>query len=320
MAPEAVLIVGRRPPPIGGVTMHVERLCHALARLGIGFVAIDPRRDGLWRTLAALRRHRVSHVHLSHPAALFACAAWARLCGNACVLTVHGNLGRFTGWRRTLARAAVRLARVPLLLNDASWRAALALNPNARQVSAFIAPHDDSALPAELDAALRTHAQRGGVLVASNAFDLAYDGAGREIYGIFELIDWCRARGHALVVSDPTGNYARAARERLDAPQRAHVLFLGGAHSFSAVMQRADVFVRHTLTDGDSLSIHEALSLGKPVWATRVVARPRGTLIYERLEQIDTGRSAAADYRAPQVVAELVRLYQDLAEKKRIRT
>jgi glycosyltransferase involved in cell wall biosynthesis len=320
MAPEAVLIIGRRPPPIGGVTMHVERLCRSLQAAGVAIRTIDPRRDGAWHTLAALRRHRVSHVHLSHPAAMFACAALARLCGNACVLTVHGNLGRFSGWRRTLARAAVRLARVPLLLNDESLRDALTLNPRARQTSAFIPPRDEPALPAGMDAALRAHAMRGGVLVASNAFDLAYDDAGREIYGIFELIDWCRARGHLLVVSDPSGNYAREAKRRLDEAQREHVLFLCGAHSFSVVLAQADMFVRHTLTDGDSLSIHEALSLGKPVWATRVVARPPGTFTYERLEQIDAGRRAAADSRAPQVVAELARLYRDLASKNRIRT
>ena len=250
---------------------------------------------------------------------MFACAAWARLCGNACVLTVHGNLGRFSGWRRTLARAAVRLASVPLLLNDESWRDALALNPRARQLSAFIPPRDEPALPDALDAAVRAISRRGGVLVASNAFDMAVDAGGREIYGIFELVDWCRARGHALVVSDPSGNYARAAQARLDDAQRAHVLFLGGAHSFSALMLHADVFVRHTLTDGDSLSIHEALSLGKPVWATRAVARPPGTLVYDTLDQIDMGRRATADYRAPEVVAELARLYQDLLDN-RIRT
>ncbi len=312
MGAEAVLLVGRRPPPIGGVTIHVDRLCQSLQRLQVDHRTVDPRRDGLLRTAAALSRHGISHVHLSHPAAMFACVGWARLCGRVSVLTVHGDLGRFSGWRRALALAAVRLASVPLLLNDQSWQVARRLNPCARRLSAFIPEIDTPQLPDALAAALLAHTQRGATLVASNAFNLAYDGHGREIYGIFELIDWCRARAYLLVVSDPSGNYHRAAQAQLPAGQRAHVLFLCGPHSFGAVLARCTLFVRHTLTDGDSLSIHEALSMGKPVWATSVVPRPAGTLTYAALDEIDIDRNGAADYRAPEVVAELVRLYRTL--------
>ena len=277
---------------------------------------VDPRRDGLLRTAAALARHRISHVHLSHPAAMFVCVGWARLCGRASVLTVHGDLGRFRGWRRTLARAAVRLASVPLLLNDLSWQVASRLNPRARRLSAFIPETETPPLPDTLAAALMAHTRRGATLIASNAFNLAYDGHGREIYGIFELIDWCRRREYLLVVSDPSGNYHRAAQAQLPAARRAHVLFLCGPHSFCAVLAHCTLFVRHTITDGDSLSIHEALGMGKPVWAMSVVPRPAGTLIYTTLDEIDIERSGAPNYRAPEVVAELVHLYRTLSARQ----
>jgi glycosyltransferase involved in cell wall biosynthesis len=47
-----------------------------------------------------------------------------------------------------------------------------------------------------------------------------------------------------------------------------------------ALMSVCDVFLRPTLEDGDSISVREALSLGVPVVASRVGARPAGTILF----------------------------------------
>jgi hypothetical protein len=47
-----------------------------------------------------------------------------------------------------------------------------------------------------------------------------------------------------------------------------------------AVVEAADVFVRPTLADGDSLSVREAIALGRPVVASRVGVRPPGVVTY----------------------------------------
>jgi glycogen(starch) synthase len=69
-------------------------------------------------------------------------------------------------------------------------------------------------------------------------------------------------------------------------------------------MSRSDVFLRPTLEDGDSISVREALSLGVPVVASRIGARPAGAILFEpgdtdaMLSKIELalslGRSAAA--------------------------
>ena len=50
----------------------------------------------------------------------------------------------------------------------------------------------------------------------------------------------------------------------------------GEVHRSSAlaIVSSSDVFIRPTLVDGDSVSVREALALGKPVVATRVGHRP----------------------------------------------
>ena len=47
-------------------------------------------------------------------------------------------------------------------------------------------------------------------------------------------------------------------------------------------MDYADCFIRYTSTDGDSLSIHEALEQGIPVIATDVVSRPSNVYLIHR--------------------------------------
>ena len=47
-----------------------------------------------------------------------------------------------------------------------------------------------------------------------------------------------------------------------------------------ALMSACDVFLRPTLEDGDSISVREALSLGVPVVASRVGARPAGAILF----------------------------------------
>lgn len=61
-----------------------------------------------------------------------------------------------------------------------------------------------------------------------------------------------------------------------DAVREAGVVAYGELHrpQALAVMARSDIFVRPTLADGDSVSVREALALGRVVVATRVGNRP----------------------------------------------
>jgi glycosyltransferase involved in cell wall biosynthesis len=47
------------------------------------------------------------------------------------------------------------------------------------------------------------------------------------------------------------------------------------------LMSRSTAFIRPTLTDGDSVSVREALALGVPVIASNAVTRPNGTILFE---------------------------------------
>mgnify|MGYP001154533439 CR=1 FL=1 len=58
------------------------------------------------------------------------------------------------------------------------------------------------------------------------------------------------------------------------------------------ILQRSDLFVRPTNTDGDALSVREALYLRVPALASDVVPRPRGTRLFRTRDAADLRRRA----------------------------
>jgi hypothetical protein len=306
-----LLLVGRWPPPLGGVTVHVQRLSRGLISAGISHGSVDPRRDGLAATLRSIAAHRVCHIHVSHPGLQALLVAWARLWRTRSIVTLHGNLARFEGWKRWCTRWTLATCDVPVLLNEPSHREAISVHRRPILLSAFLQPAPGETLPDHWGEVLAEHASRFGArgpLIATNAFDLAYDDSGQEIYGVFALAAWCAGHGLGLVVCDPSGRYEAEARRRAGACT-ATSAFLTGPYSFTPVLERCDVYVRNTTTDGDSLSIHEALALGKPVWATDVVPRPAGTHVYRKLDEIDPGRPVGPGWKPPAVLDELIAIY-----------
>jgi glycosyltransferase involved in cell wall biosynthesis len=89
-----------------------------------------------------------------------------------------------------------------------------------------------------------------------------------------EIADSGKNIGIYTVIS---GCYETAHREKIIRLQQElsdHWLIVESPFSCAALYQKTDLFLRPTLTDGDSVSIRECLSLGVPVLASDAVERP----------------------------------------------
>jgi glycogen(starch) synthase len=69
------------------------------------------------------------------------------------------------------------------------------------------------------------------------------------------------------------------------------------AAAYLALIDRCDIYVRPTLTDGDSMAIREALYLGKPVIASDAVWRPEACDLFE-LQDVDRLAELLLHYRS----------------------
>ena len=281
-----VLLVGDHPPPNGGVATHVEELFHALRARGAHCLVLDIGKGQLpaQGVIPAGSVARFSAVLLSHAARGFrvhvhtsganpkswalaqACAAAGRLSGGA-LITLHSGLG--PAWllekpaRRALARAVLsQFARV------------IAVSAPIREVLRQCGMRDVEVVPAFLRESVVPGPPPEGLaeLRASSAPLYCAMVAPRPEYGqeiLLRAFSEVRAKlpGAALALYGPASDSVRGDGVRAFGElHRAQAL---------ALMAACDVFVRPTLADGDSVSVREALALGRPVVATAVGHRPQ---------------------------------------------
>ena len=66
-----------------------------------------------------------------------------------------------------------------------------------------------------------------------------------------------------------------------------YILLTCTSLSFARLIAQSDIVLRPTCTDGDALTIREALDLNKPVVASDVVGRPAGTILFKNRDLSD---------------------------------
>ena len=283
-----VLLVGDFPPPHGGVAVHVEVLFRAVRAAGGICEVLDIGKgqlpaDGVipagntarfTRLLGsyAARGYQL-HVHTSgaNPKSWMLagiCAAAGAVSGKPPLITFHSGLG--PAWlgessvRRHVAGAvASRFGRV-IAVSDGIRDCMLSCGVPAERVevlAAFSNSFLEPGAPPREFAAARAGAQPLFVAMLAPG----------KVYGHEILLD-AFARVRAQVPSARLALYGLGS----DAVRAEGVTGFGELHrpAALAVMAGGDVFVRPTLADGDSVSVREALALGRVVVATRVGNRP----------------------------------------------
>lgn len=276
-----ILIIGRTPPPIGGVSVHVERL---LAMLGDEFdvIHINLRRiilDDFRKVINA----DLIHVHIVNVNIIYVLALVFKVLGKKWIITVHADIRFFLQGiaRSNLFLRSLKLCSTIIVLNDNSQNLLHEHGlVNVTKISAFIHPVRIDKLDLNVERTLIRKKKQYKFLFCTNAWRASFDKYGTETYGIIGLLTIFKGLEYGLVVSDPSASYShKINKEKINIPP--NIYFITGNHDFNAVLQLCDAFLRTTSTDGDSLSVREALYLGKPVLASDVVDRPPGVILYE---------------------------------------
>ncbi|ACV36514.1 hypothetical protein [Accumulibacter sp.] len=309
-----LLIVGKIPPPIGGVTIHVSRLwAYFCSRRDCSFLHLKDLFTG--RGISSVLGHRIIHLHTSNVYLRLVFAVVGHILGKRTIITYHGNLSRYSWLKNEADYLSLRWCSVPIVINRGSHTLARGMNPRAQRVSAFIPPSDVQPLPlATLEVIERIKLRQR--VFCTNAFNVTFDKHGLEIYGITNLLSRFSLRSdYKLIISDPTGSYK--AFVRVNAPDLIDVPhWICFPHDFCEVIKLSEGFIRNTSTDGDSISVREALYLGKPVFATNVVDRPEGVLAYRDLDELfallQSGTTSNVGAVEPNTIEVLIDIYKEL--------
>lgn len=313
----SILIIGRIPPPVGGVAVHVKRLTDSLRRQGFPFHFCDLGKEPLCSLLLKILRHPVIHIHFSNPRAQLIFAVFCKLIFKKLFITYHGCWGRYSWLGNYAVRLSARLAHIPIVQEHTSLIQALRQNPRACEISTYIHDVHVEPLPDKLQNKIWLLRMQYRAIFCTNAWNVTFDKYGGEIYGISELVDRFRSQPEfLLLISDPSGNY-RSYIETSFPNIPGNVFFITGLHDFRSVLLQSDAFIRNTTTDGVSLSVHEARELGIAVLASAAVARPPFCYVFKDFSKTDLERSLEEARRLitlpgemTDTVAELTALYR----------
>ena len=302
--PIRIAIIGHIAPPLGGVSVHLQRLQRLLAN-AVQFVVIDesPRiKPGIFN----LRSHRPAsyfrmlmcadlvHIHSSDWRLRFFHMLVALVLAKPAVVTLHSHrhASRFIirADRWVLRRAAQRIFVSERLAQKFKFD-----DGRSHIMPAFLPPAWalEPPLPPEVSALIRQKKQQGFTIAVSNASRLdIFDGV--DLYGL----DLCLAACETLkqtgstvvflfVVSTPSERLAEINRQIKKSELQNVFYVIQDKLSFLRLIKAADVVVRATSSDGDSLTVREGLLLNRPVVASDCVPRPAGVQLFRNRDAAD---------------------------------
>jgi len=298
-----VLLLGPYPPPQGGVQTNLVAIREYLLARGVPCKVINltrhrqPERDGLYfpRNAKVLVRllfgldYDIAHLHLGgdlHPRLLVLTLLIGWLPGRKTVLTFHSGgypsseMGKKTGqW--SLAGLALRSLDRLIGVNQelAGFFARLGVpQRKIRVVCPFADARFDPSvpLPAELGSFFAAHQP---LLVTVSGLEPEYD-LPLQINAMEEILAVHPKAGLAIL---GTGSKEAELQALIASKPYAKSILLAGdvAHeSALRALSEADLFLRTTLYDGDSISVREALAIGVPSVVSDNGMRPPGVRLF----------------------------------------
>ena len=269
-----MLIIGSVPPQIGGVSIHVERFLSLCNSKNYEYKFFDYKREKIYKLISRLQSTHFFHAHPQNPLFLLFLSIFSILFRKKMIFTYHGNFKPNYSIYSFIESLVIRSSYIPIMINLKSYNNAKKMNKKAVLFSAFIPPQKSESLLPEILKKANNVRRTTQMLFATNAYDLVYDINGNEVYGILDLVKIFNEIPHlGLIISDPSGSYCKFFhKEKIKLNN--NVMVISELHPFVEILKISDCLIRNTTTDGDSLSIKEALYFRKKVLASNCVARP----------------------------------------------
>lgn len=301
---QKIAIIGPQPPPLGGVSLHIERTSKKLERAHNTVSIFDANkysrvtRYGALLIFFFIRWPKVIYVHSLYNNIL----EWLITAFYACIskaeITIVEHDCRYLDNRSVFFKYTLKktmyLAQQQVFIGNLTLQSYqknhIPVLKKHRIESAFLPPeiNDESAIllsyPPELFAFLKNHHP---IIMANGSRFIDFQG--KDLYGF----DRCAKLLHALKNDFPQGGLIiaiawqgdKALYENLLALVdqlniTSSVFFVQGQRHIWPLIKRSSLFLRPTHSDGYSVSIEEAIWLNVPSIASDVCWRPEQTTTF----------------------------------------
>ncbi len=301
-----IINVGPYPPPIGGISIHIKRIKEFLEYNKINTIVWDyssiskneknvqKRNFLLSPFLYMLAKDKdIIHYHIPGKLTKLYISIFNKLLfkKRKKMITIHGDCRFLTN---TMPKLVVQMlntfdAVICVKPDDKSYLQKIGVKTDIYEISPFIppiySPTQQISFPEEITQFLENHHP----ILTANASRIAFHD-GNDLYGIDMCISVCEQlkKEHpkiGMLYSLPQINdkkYFERMKQRIhDKNLQDNFLFLTCPIELHTIISKSDIFLRPTNTDGDAVSLNEALYLKIPSIASDAVPRPKGTILFK---------------------------------------
>ena len=297
-----LIIIGPYPPVIGGVSTHIHRVSQLLENNNLNVKVVStnpiPKEDNrIYIPLFLLpfylitRKQSLMHFHVSSIPFLF--TSWFVRLRQKTLLTIHNNR-----YPTNLSKHSLTTKAQWFLLK--SFQSIICVNNETKlflqsrltniyneAIPAFLPP---LVLKEESVDFIRKYSKKFDVLLSGYAYRLTMF-KGDDLYGVdmmVELMSKLKIKGKniglALILNLQKSEYLDEILtiiKRLNLSQNILLIDINQGVDAVALWKLSDIYIRPTNTDGNSISVLEALSVGTTVIASDCVDRPEGTVLFK---------------------------------------
>lgn len=310
-----VALVGGYPPPYGGVSIRVRRLQAECLNNNIQCTVYNTSRY-IKRAKHVLNLSRVRdwprilisaqdiiHVHTTGmhwkiPALLF---CLSKLKKAKYIITYHSlrySAQDFSPLGRKMMKVILKSASHCIATNSEIKEKLISLGAKPERISvipAFLPPVLKDEEIDEIPQEVWDFMDRHTPVISANAFRINFYN-GQDLYGIDMCVELCASLksrypqiGFIFCLSDIGDyDYFNELKRRLtEKGMEDNFLFQTNPYQFYPILMKSDIFTRPTTSDGDAISLREALYLKTPSVASDVVPRPEGTVLFKNRDVAD---------------------------------
>jgi hypothetical protein len=305
---KTILMIGPLAPPFGGISIHIDRLSKLL-RPDFRIDYVDESRnikDGifnirsgnLFKYIKKLSKAKLVYIQSGSRSLRIFHLAMGGIFLKKMVLTIHSYRVINKPFSRYFDKALYRLADKIIFVND-DIRKTLALPIEKCIVKeAFIPPvmETEPGLPVHVTDWIAKRKNAGDIIACGNAWQLEIFNR-QDLYGLDMIIEVAGRLAEKHYPISFVFNVSSLEKQKImfenyglrlkKSGLEDRFLLLNEKLSFVKLIELTDIVLRPTNTDGDALTVREALFLKKPVLSSDVVKRPAGTTLFKTRDSND---------------------------------
>ena len=311
-------ILGAIGPPWGGVGVHIDRIINSLSSEDISFRMYDrlgkdiPDKNivpgevkplPFFFQIATLKEH-VVHIHTANLTAITFSSIILKLKKKYVMITLHNekifsDFSKLSFIHKFFFKFAIKQVDQIVCVNRniLNWINANFNNTKACSIiPAFVPPYSEEIDRKNLDAEIIHFIESHNPIIGSHGW-FGYFINSLHVYS-FDMLLPLMVRlkkthpdvGIYIVLS---GSYDKGHKDSfyktlIDSKMDKDIFVIEKTNFHAAsIFTKSDLFLRPTVTDGDSVSVRECLFLGVPVIASDCVERPKGCTTFRNRSQSD---------------------------------